>query len=71
MMLTIQIIPKVLDRGELFSPEEMYLYALVGVSALCLVILVALIAVSVGLCIANSRYTGWSTWSDGRFGWLS
>ena len=38
------------------SLEEIYLYALVGVSALCLVILVALIAVSVGLCVANSRY---------------
>ena len=37
------------------SLEEIYFYALVGVSALCLVILVALIAVSVCLCIANSR----------------
>ena len=47
------------DGGEedaLFSPEEIYLYALIGVSALCLVTIVALIAVSVCLCLANSRY---------------
>ena len=38
-----------------FSMEEIYLYALIGVSALCLVVFVALIAVSVCLCLANSK----------------